>query len=153
MILTNCVFGVLIREQKILLVKNLYKEFGPIWGIPGGKQYPQETIEDCLVREFAEETGLIVKVGRLLTVLERIQPNRPFHLIAPVLEVFSEKAPKIPENEIIVDYHFFTAYEIATHHETMMNRHEIYTLLTNPAKLPLLSKLSPIIDEGVFSPI
>lgn len=149
--ITNCVFGILARDQKILLVKNLYKEFGPIWGIPGGKQNPNESIEQTLVREFGEETNLKIKTGKLLTILERIQPARPFHLIAPVLEVFSDEEPTIPDNEIIIDYHFFSAKEIATHHETIMNRRELILYLNSPEKLPLISNLSPHLDEGSIS--
>ena len=146
--ITSCVFGILVRDHKILLVKNLYREFGPIWGIPGGKQNPYETIHDTVIREFKEETLLQIKVGRLVTILERIQPDRPFHLIAPVFEVFSDDLPQIPARDSIIDFHFFSAEEIAHHHETIMNRQELFTFLKKPESLSLWSNLPPALDAG-----
>jgi 8-oxo-dGTP diphosphatase len=81
--ITNCVFGILLRDRKILLVKNLYKEFGPIWGIPGGKQELHESFQTTLIRECKEEVSLDIQVGKFVTIFERIQPLRPFHLVAP----------------------------------------------------------------------
>ena len=54
--------GVVIHENKILLLKNEREE----WELPGGKLEPQETLEDCLIREIKEETNLLVTVGQFL---------------------------------------------------------------------------------------
>ena len=56
------VYGVLIEEDKILLV--------PQWDgydFPGGGMEVGETIEEALQREFWEETGLRVKIGEIIT--------------------------------------------------------------------------------------
>jgi 8-oxo-dGTP pyrophosphatase MutT (NUDIX family) len=54
--------GVLIHENKVLLLKNERDE----WELPGGKLERQETPEDCLAREIEEETGLQIVVGEVL---------------------------------------------------------------------------------------
>jgi ADP-ribose pyrophosphatase YjhB (NUDIX family) len=45
---------------------------GRRWSLPGGVLEPGETLEQCLVREVEEETGLRVAVDRLLDVCDRM---------------------------------------------------------------------------------
>lgn len=56
------------KEKKVLLVKNRGQDF---WYPPGGRwEHDRETIKECAEREVSEETGLKVKVIRLLYVQE-----------------------------------------------------------------------------------
>lgn len=43
-----------------------------LWSVPGGKLEPAETLAQAVAREVAEETGLVVEVGPLACVVERI---------------------------------------------------------------------------------
>lgn len=57
----------IMHEGKILLVKHLNHTTGNVyWWFPGGGLKPGETKEACVVREVKEETGLVVKIERLL---------------------------------------------------------------------------------------
>jgi len=62
--------GILIEDGRILLIKQ-YVTPTRGWSLPGGKLEPGETIEQCLVREWKEETGLNIKVKELLYITDR----------------------------------------------------------------------------------
>jgi 8-oxo-dGTP diphosphatase len=74
------VCGILIEEEKILLVKHksIGKD-GVLWAPPGGGLQFSESAEYCLKREFEEETGLEIQVEEYLFTHEFLQP--PLHAI------------------------------------------------------------------------
>ena len=51
-------------KDKILLIKRNTIPFKGYWGLPGGRMDPGETIEQTVVRECKEETGLDVEIIR-----------------------------------------------------------------------------------------
>jgi 8-oxo-dGTP diphosphatase len=51
-------------ENRILLIKRTTPPFVGYWAIPGGRVEPGETVEQTVVREAKEETGLDVSVVR-----------------------------------------------------------------------------------------
>ena len=51
-------------ENKILLIKRNTVPFKGYWGLPGGRMDPGETVEQTIVREVKEETGLDVEIVR-----------------------------------------------------------------------------------------
>ena len=64
-------------QKRILLVKLTYQRFHP-WGMPGGGLEYGETAENAVIREIWEETGLKVKIDKLL--LNRTVPPDKFAL-------------------------------------------------------------------------
>jgi 8-oxo-dGTP diphosphatase len=64
--------GLLLREGSLLLAshRGLLPEGAPFWSPPGGGWTFGESLKAALVREFAEETGLEVRVGRFLHLYE-----------------------------------------------------------------------------------
>jgi 8-oxo-dGTP diphosphatase len=56
------------RRGRLLLVQRGRPPFEGSWGLPGGFCEWKETTEHCCAREAREETGLKVKVGKLLGV-------------------------------------------------------------------------------------
>lgn len=59
------VTGILIEDNKILLVKQKVSEKRN-WSLPGGKLERGETLEEGMIREMKEETGLDVEVLKML---------------------------------------------------------------------------------------
>ncbi len=59
-------FGVAVREGRIAAVKITRLGVQPYFDLPGGGIDPGETPQAAVVREFGEETGLIVRAGAVL---------------------------------------------------------------------------------------
>jgi ADP-ribose pyrophosphatase YjhB (NUDIX family) len=73
--------GVLIEDNKLLLVEQrVSKTRG--WAHPGGRPEPGETLEECIIRETKEETGLDVSAEELLYVTDRINENEHVVIIS-----------------------------------------------------------------------
>ncbi len=61
--------GVLIENNSLLLVKQKLAN-NKNWSLPGGRVEPGETLEQALIREMKEETGLDVEPIRMLYVCD-----------------------------------------------------------------------------------
>lgn len=62
-------------EKRILMVKQSHKE-RDVWMVPGGGVEEGETSREAGVREMLEETGLKVKMGRLIWHVEEVSEER-----------------------------------------------------------------------------
>lgn len=69
---------------RILLVQRGRMPEQGHWGLPGGKVDWMETVEDAVVREVFEETGLRIRIARLLCVVDQFEPALQQHWVAPV---------------------------------------------------------------------
>jgi A/G-specific adenine glycosylase len=62
---------VIRRGDRVLIARRRPDQMlGGLWEFPGGKQEPDETIEETAVREIAEELGIEIRVGRKLGAIQ-----------------------------------------------------------------------------------
>ena len=64
--------AVLIHEGRVLLIRRGKEPLRGRWVVPGGTVELGETLEQALVREIEEETGLLVRPREVVTVFDRI---------------------------------------------------------------------------------
>jgi ADP-ribose pyrophosphatase YjhB (NUDIX family) len=80
--LVDCVGGVVLDARgRFLMVKRGNPPAQGRWSIPGGRVEPGESDEQATAREVLEETGLAVRVGRLVGSVERDGPDGQVYLI------------------------------------------------------------------------
>lgn len=89
------------------------------WCQPGGSVDPGESVSECCAREFLEETGLVVRVDRLIGVYSNVDllvtyaDGNRWHLISLHFAVTWLAGEPGLSNET-TEWGFFTRAEIAT---------------------------------------
>lgn len=90
------VTGVLVENGRILLVQQTTA--GRRWSLPGGRAEAGELLEQALIRELFEETGLSVKVKKLLYVCDKPDAEPPvLHITFLLARIGGELT--LPTNE------------------------------------------------------
>lgn len=64
--------GVVVKDGRVLLIRRGKEPLYGRWVVPGGTVELGESLEQALVRELEEETGLEVEPVAVLTVFDRI---------------------------------------------------------------------------------
>jgi 8-oxo-dGTP diphosphatase len=106
--------GLCWRDNSLLLVNHTGITDSDFWAPPGGGLEFGESFEECLKKEFLEETGLNVEVGRFRFGCEFIQ--RPLHSVELFFDVKEISGELIvgtdPEIQIIDNVKYMTMEDI-----------------------------------------
>lgn len=83
------VAGIAVRDGRVFIARRVSGgSMGDKWEFPGGKVEEGESDQEALVREYAEEFAVPIRVGRELARAVFINRNEPVRLTA--YEVFLE---------------------------------------------------------------
>ncbi len=64
--------AVVLVDGHVVLVRRAHEPLKGAWNLPGGGVELGETLEAACAREVLEETGLVVEVGAVIEVFDRI---------------------------------------------------------------------------------
>jgi len=102
--------GVLVRDGKVLLLKNEREE----WELPGGKLELGEQPPVCVAREITEETGLPVTTGPILDAWQyHIREGRDVLIVTYGCHLEGSQSPTLSNEHKEIG--LFTLAELGSH--------------------------------------
>jgi 8-oxo-dGTP pyrophosphatase MutT (NUDIX family) len=104
------VAGVISDGARLLLVQH---RGGPHWVLPGGGLEEGESLHACLKREILEETGLLIRPGRLLCVGDFMRPGAQVLDLVFTVELEGGEE-RMEQNSQITTLRWFSFEEAAT---------------------------------------
>jgi len=133
--------GLCIVDENLLLINHSSITKTNLWAPPGGGLNFGESAEDCLKREFLEETSLKVEVGSFLFACELIR--HPLHAVEiffqvnPITtELTKGSDPELGSPDIIKEVRFKSWKEIQAIPPNEI--HGIFSFIDHPSKVALL---------------
>ena len=113
--------GLLLRDGALLLAghRGLLPKHAPFWSPPGGGWQFGESLKAALIREFREETGLEVQVGRFLHLHEfsagKLQALELFFEVQPTGDAqpqLGHDPEHATDQQLLVDLAWFTPRQL-----------------------------------------
>jgi 8-oxo-dGTP diphosphatase len=133
------VCGLLWKQGQLLMANHRGLVRGDFWAPPGGGLEIHESVEQCLKKEFMEETGLGISRGNFRFACEF--RKAPLHAIELFFEVAIAEGElrkgDDPELPIIDEVRFMSPAEISRIPDA--NLHGIFRLVPSPEDLKTLT--------------
>jgi ADP-ribose pyrophosphatase YjhB (NUDIX family) len=103
--------GAVVHEDRLLLVRRASRRGRGNWQVPGGFIEPDETIEQAVIREVMEESGVKTEVRGVLGIRNRYDPDVDNSLYVVLLLNPLDTRPQ-PDNHEVDRAGFFSLEEI-----------------------------------------
>lgn len=103
--------GAILKDNKILLIKRRNEPFKGKWALPGGFVEYGEKVEDAVIREVFEETGLKTTIKVLIGIYS--DPNRdPRGHTITIVYLLDIKGGVLKGGDDAIDAKFFNFNEL-----------------------------------------
>lgn len=89
--------GIIVLDDKILLTNEVNMDQ---WFIPGGGLEPNETLEECCIREMAEETGELVTIFESYLIINEYYEDWHFESYYFICGLLGKTKRKLTSREI-----------------------------------------------------
>ena len=98
-------------DGRVLLIERGKPPAAGLWSVPGGRLEGAETLAQGVAREVREETGLVVEVGPLACVVERMGDDYHFVILDYLARVIGGQLAPASDAR---DARFVSSDELAT---------------------------------------
>ena len=99
--------GVIIKDGKVLLIKRKNEPFKGRWALPGGFVEYGETVEQAVLREVKEETGIDAEIKKLVGVYSDPRRDPRGHTISIAFLLAARGAATAAAGDDAIDAKFF----------------------------------------------
>ena len=103
--------GAILEDNKILLIKRKNEPFKGKWALPGGFIEYGERVEDAVVREVLEETGLKTAIKDLIGIYSDLKRDPRGHVIT-VVYILNMKGGVLKAEDDAADAKFFNINDL-----------------------------------------
>ena len=125
--------GAVVCDGRLLLVRRASRRGRGNWQVPGGFIEPDETIEQAVIREVAEEAGITAEVEGVLALRNRYDPDtgNSLYIVFRLRALSGE--PK-PDGREVDQAGYFTLHEIRALEQVPAVNLEIAQRALDPAQ-------------------
>lgn len=125
--------AVICQGERVLICQRPKgKSFELLWEFPGGKIEPDESAEECIVRECREELGIAIKVKDKLTEVLYEYPGGTIRLHFFKAEILSGRVVRNEHAAMAwVTAEELTRYTFCPADETMLSRIDMKSILNS----------------------
>jgi len=92
--------AIIIMDSKLVLIKRRFEPFKGSWALPGGIVKMEETLEEAVVREVKEETGIDCEAERLVGVFSSLQRDPRARSVAACYKCKAKNRPVDSSEEV-----------------------------------------------------